>query len=138
MANFATETDVRLKFQVEDTVLVTSALVTESIDHAHAIILGRLDPQFDVDPAAAGLVLGETLLSGSRLLQSLASKDAFDQKDISIGGQRVASGKRFAALMSMASTAEAEAWRLLSTFLLDVGARTVINVNDTTPVLGEE
>lgn len=138
MANFATESDVRLKFQLEDTTLVPSALVTESIDHAHAVILGRLDPQYDVQPPDTDLALGETLLSGSRLLQSLASKEAFDQKDVTIGGQRIASGKRFATLMAMASTAEAEAWRMLAPFLVDCPARTVIEVNETTPVLGEE
>lgn len=137
MANFATEADVRLKMQLNDAALVPADLVNASIDAAHEIILRRLDPQYDVTPAAVGLVIGETLLAGSRLLQSLASRDAFEQKHVTIGGQRIEEGRRFAMLMAMAATAETEAWTLLAPFLLDCPGRVAMEASETAPILGD-
>ncbi|MCH7960022.1 MAG: hypothetical protein IID08_07825 [Candidatus Hydrogenedentes bacterium] len=138
MANFSTEADVRETFQLTDTVLVPSALVVRSIDDAHSEILRFLDPQYDVSPAAAGVILGETLLAGAHLLRSLASKDAFSQKHLAVGGVRVQAGNRFQVLTKLASDNEGRAWEALEPFLLVRPSRKLAEVTDSVPVVGEE
>jgi len=138
MANFATEADVRLKFQLNDTTLAPPALLAGSIGDAHGELLRRLAPEFDTTPPEDAVVLGETLLAGAHVLRSLASKDAFEQKDIVVGGQRIEAGKRFSSLMTMASLATDEAWRILAPYLVDQPARPPVGVTDTVAVLGEE
>jgi len=137
MAAFSTESDVRLKFQLEDTALVPSDLVVKSIDDAHEVVLRHLDPSVDPGSPAVALVLGETLLSGALLLHSLSSNDAFVQKNVSVGGNRIAGGGRFDALRSAAATAEEQAWYLLQPYLADEPERLLLGVTDTRPVLGE-
>ncbi len=138
MANFTTEQAVRDAFQLTDTTLVPATLVEQSIDDAHTEILRRLDAAYDVPSPAAALVLGETLLAGARLLRSLAAKSANEMKDLSIGGKRVESGKRFEALHDAADSAEQEAWKHLEPYMLARSPRSVLIVTDSTPVLGEE
>lgn len=138
MANFATEAGVRLKFQLNDTTFAPSELVTASIDAAHLELVRRLNPEYDTTPAEDGVVLGETLLSGSHLLRSLASKDASEQKHVVIGGQRIEAGKRFSSLMAMALLAEEQAWRVIEPYLLDRPPRSPLDATDTVAVLGEE
>jgi hypothetical protein len=137
MAAFSTESDVRLKFQLEDTTLVPSDLVTQSIDDAHEVVLRHLHDDVDTGSPAAALILGETLLSGALLLHSLSSNDAFVQKNVSVGGNRIAEGGRFDALRSAAATAEDQAWYLLQPYLADEPERFLLGVTDTRPVLGE-
>ena len=110
MAAFTTESAVRDKFQLTDTTLVPSALVTGSINDAHEIVLRFLDPVFDVPSPDAEVVLGETLLSGAHLLRSLSSSEAFTQKRLTIGGQRIDVARRFEALNDAADSAEEQAW----------------------------
>lgn len=138
MPNFATEQDVRDKFQLTDTTLVASELFTDSIDDAHTQILRHLDPVHDTGSPDAALVLGETLLAGAHLLRSIASKTAFDLKDLSIGGRRIEPGNRFEALNATADHAEASAWAALEPFLLSMPVRAPLDVSDSTPVLGAE
>jgi len=137
MANFTTEETVRNKFQLTDTTLVPASIVIDSIDEAHAEILRHLDPAFDVSPAAIGLTLGETLLAGACLLRSIAAKDAFEQKEVSIGGQQIAEGSRFESLLALATLTEERAWRTLEPFLIERPARVVASSVDSTPILGE-
>ncbi len=138
MANFTTESEVRLKFQLNDTTLVPSGLVTQSIDDAHVEVLRFLDPEYDTEEPEDALVLGETLLAGAHLFRSLASKDAFEQKRGTIGRQRVEEGKRFASLMGVASLTEDQAWYVLAPYLAAYPARAVAGVTASTVVLGEE
>lgn len=138
MANFTTEAEVREKFQLTDTTLVPSSLVTSSIDDAHTEVLRHLDPQYDTGSPEDALVLGETLLAGSHLMQSLASKEAFTQKHVTVGGSRLEPGKRFEALTSASSTARDQAWQALEPYLSERSSRQVAEVTETTPVLGEE
>ncbi len=137
MAAFTTEDAVRLAFQVNDSGWTPTALVLSSIDEAHEAILRRLDPAADTQSPAAGLVRGETLLAGACLLRSLASKDAVLQKDIVIGGQRIETGQRFAALMALSAKVEEDAWQTLEPFLLGPAGRCPASVTGTVPVLGE-
>ena len=138
MTMFTTEAAVRLKFQVNDTAWAPAALVNDSIANAHAEILRRLDPATPVEPPAEALMLGETWLAGAHLLRSLASKDAVQQKDVVVGGQRIETGKRFAALIALSERAEREAWAALEPFLLAVPAERLAAVTESTPVLGRE
>ncbi len=137
MAAFIVENDVRLKFQLEDTTLVPSSLVTKSIDDAHEVVLRNLHSDVDTGSPEAALVAGETLLAGALLLHSLSSNDAFVQKNVSVGGNRVTEGGRFDALRAAASTAEDQAWYLLQPYLVDEPERLLLGVTDTRPVLGE-
>lgn len=138
MASFATEADVRLKFQLDDATLVPSTLVVGSIDDAHEELLRFLDPQFDTTPAEEAVVMGETLLAGAHLFRTLAAKDAFDQKQATIGGQRLEAGKRFTALMAVAALTEDQAWYVLEPYIEARPSRVLAAVTDTVPVLGEE
>ena len=138
MANFTTEAAVRLKFQVNDTAWAPSSLVTASIDDAHDAILRGLDPGVDTESPEDGLVLGETLLAGAHLLRSLASKDAVQQKEVTVAGQHIATGKRFASLMALGARVEEEAWRTLEPYLRGRDGITLAVLTDSTPVLGEE
>ena len=138
MANFATEQDVRDKFQLTDTTLVPAALVDGSIDDAHVEVLRRLDPVYDVPSPEEGVVLGETLLAGAHLVRTLASRSAFESKHLSVGGRRIQPGNRVEALTGIGESAELRAWEVLEPFLLPRAGRTVAEVTTTTPVLGEE
>lgn len=138
MANFTNETEVREKFQLSDTTLVPSALVTSSIDDAHDEILRFLSDSVDTGSPEDALIMGECLLSGAHLLRSLASKDAFGQKQISIGGHKVDAGKRFDSFMDMASKSEKQAWYMLEPYLKEVPTRPFLDVSETKAVLGED
>lgn len=136
MANFTTESEVRLKFQLDDTTLVPSSLVTQSIDDAHEELLRFLDPQYDTGDPDDPLILGETLLAGAHLFRSLASKEAFEQKRTTVGGQRIEEGARFTALTAVASLTEDQGWYVLAPYLASRPARSVAAVTASTPVLG--
>lgn len=138
MANFATESGVRLRFQVTDAVLVPTDVVNASIDDAHAEVMRVLDPEVETDPAPAGLVTGETLLAGAYLYRTLASKDAFQQRNVTIGGQRIEDGERFRALTAIAALAEKQAWFVLEPYVAELPGRTVVDATPSMPVLGEE
>lgn len=137
MAGFCSENDVRLRFQLSDAVLVTAELIETCIDDAHAEIERFLDETVDVDPPDAALVTGETLLAGAYLYRALAAKDAFQQKQVTIGGQRIEAGERFRALMAVAALTEKQAWFVLEPYLTAQPARLVIDTTDSIPVLGE-
>jgi len=134
---FSTEAAVRLKFGLTDSALIPQTLVAQSIDDAHAELLESLDPACDTQGPPAALVLGETLLAGAHLFRSLASRDAFDQQRITIGGQRIEEGARFASLMAVASLTEDRAWVLLAPFLKACPVRNAAWTTASTPVLGE-
>jgi ribonuclease HIII len=137
MASFAAEEDVRSKFQMTDLTLAPSALILASIDDAHAELLRVLDPTRASEPPDANLVMGEVMLAGAHLFRSLASKDALGQRQVVIGSQRIDAGKRFGALMAMASLAEQNAWYLLEPYLVDRPSRAPLAPTETSAVLGE-
>ena len=138
MANFTTETKVRDQFQLTDTTRVPPGLVTGSIDDAHVLLLRFLDPVYDVPSPDAAVILGETFLAGSHLLRTLAFQDAFEQKRVSVGGQRLEAGSRFDALTESSRTAEDKAWETLEPYLKIHAARRLVDVTDTTEVLGKD
>lgn len=138
MAEFATEDAVRLQVQVEDLGVASSALVAACIAEAHEWVLVELRGDVDVESPPVALAQGETLLASAVLLRALASRDAVDQVELQLGGQRVDAGQRFASLMSMARRFEKEAAVLLAPFGVAPAAATPGEVSDTTPVLGVE
>ncbi|HNR29710.1 MAG TPA: hypothetical protein PKI11_02375 [Candidatus Hydrogenedentes bacterium] len=138
MTTFASESDVRGRLQAHDTESVPTGLVTTALEDAHDALLRRLDPQYAEPPAAPGLVIGEALLAGAYLLRALASRDAIEQQRVTIGGQRIEAGDRFAALLAMADQSEKRAWRALEPFLLPMRPRVPLDVTASTPVLGQE
>lgn len=137
MAIFTSESAVREKFQLTDTTLVTTALVTVSMDDAHELVLRSLDPVYDVPSPEAGLVLGETLLAGVHLLRSLAASEAFSQKKLTIGGQKSDVANRFDSLSDAADGAEAQAWHVLEPYVLATPADDAADITDTTPIIEE-
>ena len=137
MSGFTTEAEVRLKFQLADTVLVPVELVASSIDAAHEEVLRHLDGDVDTQSPEAALVTGETLLAGAHVFRSLASQDAATQRHVSIGGNQIHEGDRFAALMSVAEVAERQAWYLLEPYVADVPGRAPVDASAEAPVLGE-
>ena len=138
MATFATEADVRGKFQLSDTTRVPSSLVTDSIDDAHAELLRFLDPEVDTVTPEEALVMGETLLAGAHLFRSIGAQDAFMQQQTVIGGQRIDGGARLNALMVIAALTEEKAWYILEPYVERRPAGVLAACTDTTPVLGEE
>lgn len=136
MAAFATEADVRLKFQLENTATVPSALVVESIDAAHADVLRVLR---DNPPSPeAEVIRGEVLLAGAYVLRSLASREAAEQKQVTVGGQQVSTNGRFDLLLTAARVAEEKAWSVLEPYVVPRPTQACLAASDTTPVLGEE
>lgn len=136
MAVFATEAGVRLAAQIEDTGIASTALVEACIAEAHEAVLGNLDDSVDQENPPTALVHGETLLAVSMLLRALASRDAVEQVELQIGGQRIDAGQKFASLMSIARRFEKEADRTLEPFGVAPRAMPPCDVTATTPVLG--
>lgn len=137
MAAFATESDVRRKFQLEDPVLVPASLIEGSLNDAHTELLRYLAPAYGAG-GAAGLVLGETLLAGAHLYRSLAARDAFEQRAMTLGGQRVEGGARYDALLGVAALTEASAWRILEPYLTGRAARCPLSATGSVPVVGAQ
>ncbi len=137
MPIFTNEANVREKFQLTDTTLIPSALVTRNVDDAHTILLRFLDPAHDVPTPDDALVLGETLLAGAYLMRSLASAAAFSRKDIAIGGQRIQPARRVEALTELADEAEQEAWQTLEPFLALRPADKLAAATDSQPIVEE-
>jgi hypothetical protein len=138
MANFTSEATVRLRFQLNDTTMVPMTLVENAIDDAHTELLRWIDPQFDVPSPEDGLIMGETLLAGAQVYRALASGEAFGQKRMTIGGQRIEESGRFETMTELADLTEEQAWFILEPYVVDRPAQTVADASDTTPVLGEE
>lgn len=137
MASFATEEDVRLRFQLNDETVAPPALIAACIASAHDEILPRLDPLFSVEPPQNALAVGETLLAGAHVFRALAGKDAADQRHLTIGGQRLEAGGRFDALMETAALTEKKAWYVLEPFMKRHDAVVLAEATATVPVLGE-
>ena len=136
MAEFASEAGVRLQAQVEDVGIASAELVAACIAEAHERVLAELGSAVDLESPPPAVVQGETLLAAAVLLRALASRDAVDQVEVQIGGQRVDSGQKFAALMSIARRFEKEAANLLAPYGAMPGAASPGDVSATTPVLG--
>ncbi len=139
MANFTDEGRVRLKMQLTDSAKVPQELVTRSIDDAHAEILKRLDPAYDVTPPDENLVRGETLVAGAYLLRSLASGAAFDIRGLRILNETVSATDKHKALATLADRFEREAWEILADFLLAQEGRADFQsgVTESEDILGE-
>jgi hypothetical protein len=139
MANFTDESRVRLKTQLTDTAKVPQELVTRSINDAHAEILKRLDPVYDVQPPDENLVRGETLLAAAYLLRSLSSGAAFDIKELRILDETVGETGKHKALMALAEGFERDAWEVLSDFLppQQGGADFQSGVTESEDILGD-
>ncbi|MCP4640203.1 MAG: hypothetical protein GY851_07215 [bacterium] len=138
MANFTTESQVRMKLQFLDTEIVPADLVAASIDDAHTEILRHLDADVDTGLPEPGMVMGETLLAGAHVFRSLASSDAVAKRRIAIGGQQMEDGTRAETLQALAAKTEAQAWYLLEPCLAAGPPRRVCAATATVPVLGEE
>ncbi len=136
MAVFATEAGVRLAAQIDDTTIASAALIEASIEEAHEGVLADLDDSVDQENPPVALVRGETLLAVSTLLRALASRDAVEQVELQIGGQRIGAGQKFASLMTIARQFEKEAARALGAFAVKPAARPPGEVTETTAVLG--
>jgi len=137
MANFASESDVRLALQVNDAVMVPASLVAAGIAAAHEALLRRIDPTLEAGTPPTAVVRGEALLAGACLLRSLAAKDAVEQKHLAIGSQRIEAGARHLALTVMADTLEEEAWKTLAPYAADWAGRQPAAAIDSVAVLGE-
>lgn len=136
MANFTNEAKVRLAAQIDDTAIASTALIEASIAEAHEAVLSDLDDTIDPEDPPDALVQGETLLAVSILLRALASRDAVEQVELQIGGQRIGAGQRFASLMTMARQFEKEGARTLGPFAVKPAAMPPADLTATTPVLG--
>ncbi|MCC6144866.1 MAG: hypothetical protein IT368_13755 [Candidatus Hydrogenedentes bacterium] len=134
---FTDETTLRTRFQIPDESTASTALINASIEDAHTHLLRFLDPQYDLPEPDPQLVFGETLLAGAYVLRTLAAGDAAAQQDITIAGQRISPGNRFAALMTLAEKAEVNAWPILAPFLLPKPGIPLAMTTDTIPILGD-
>ncbi len=137
MAAWATEVGVRLRVQVDDVGVASSALVTACIEEAHERILAELDESIDVEAAPEALAQGETLLAAAGLMSALASGDAAEQVSLQIGGQRIDGGQRFASLLSVARRFEKEAAVLLAPYMRRALAQVPGDVTKSIDVLGD-
>ena len=137
MAAWATEAGVRLQLQVEDVSVLSAELIAACIGEAHETVLAQLDSAVDLDAPPAAVVQGETLLAGACAMRALATRDAVEQVELQVGGQRIDSGQRFAALMSMARRFDKEGMALLAPHGEIPDVQTPGTCTPTVPVLGD-
>ena len=137
MAAFTSEVLVREKFQSTDTSLVTVAAVAAAIDDAHTELIARLDPAYDTVPRRMVSCSGKRSSRARTCCMPWRRAMRLAQRAVTIGGQRVEGGARFAGLMAMARQAERHAWERLSPYLLDIPTQAVARVTDSQPILGE-
>ncbi|MBI3118881.1 MAG: hypothetical protein HYZ00_09360 [Candidatus Hydrogenedentes bacterium] len=137
MPAFTTEAEVRLRLQLNDATLAPPDLIAAAIGDAHEALLRRLAPEVDLNDPPPLVVSGETFLAGAYTLRALASRDAATQKHITIGGQRIAPGERFAALTRNAGDLEAAAWDWLAPFLAPALPPALLAITDSTPIFDE-
>jgi len=116
MAAFTTEEMLRVKFQLDNLAEVTTELVAASIEHAHSVVVGRVREECLEDPPEP-VIVAETLLAGVALLRSLSARQALDRREVRLAGHQMETGKRFPALLAVATAAEEEALRLLTPWL---------------------
>lgn len=135
MPPFATEAGVRLTFQISDTVQAPPELLEAAVLEAHELLLPRLLAGIDMDTPPPLLVTAETLLAGACALRGIAARDAFAQKHVTVGGQHIAPGNRFAALTAAARAAEAQAWETAAPYLKAPPAAAVPELTPTVPLL---
>lgn len=133
---FTTEELVRLKLQLTNTAAVTPELIADAIAEAHDAVLARLDPAIDVEAPPSMLVTGETHLAGAITLRALAAREAAEQRQVTIGGQRFDTTARHGILMEAADAQAREAWELLAAFLVPPPGTAPATCTDTTPMLG--
>lgn len=131
---FTNESDVRLRLQVPEAAQAPADLILASIEDAHAFLLPFLAPDVDVEDPPRLLARGEALLAGAMVLRALASRDAVAQKQMTIGGQRIEAGARFAALQTASKAVEAEAWETLAAFLISRECPQIL-LSDSQPIL---
>lgn len=137
MPVYVTEADVRLAVQIDDTAIASTALVEASIAEAHERVLADLASTVDQENPPDLVVRGEISLAASILLRALASRDAVEQVELQIGGQRIDAGKKFASLMTIARRFEKEAARTLGAYAVWPVALPPGDVTATVPVLGQ-
>ena len=136
MAELATEADVRLLTQVEDTTIASAELIAACIAEAHERVRAALDDLVDLETPPAALVQAESRLAAGILLRALAARDAVEQMELQLGGQRVDAGQRFASLMSIARRFDKEAATLLAPFIPQRAPESPALPSDSTPILG--
>jgi hypothetical protein len=136
MPAFTTEVSVRLHFHLHDTAVAPAELLARAIETAHARVLARLDPAVDAENPPLPVAVGETLLAGAQVLESLAHKSAQGQRIVVVGGQRVDPGQEFSALLAAADRAERHGWGALAPYLWPVAPDTPLLVTEGSPVLG--
>ena len=135
MANFTNETLVREAFQLNNTAIVSTSLIAQSMDDAHTEILRVLDASVDTGSPASDLIAGETMLAGARVLRSLSWGHAADQKRLALGANRIEEGNRYRELQLGASVAETRAWYLLEPYVRAVVPVQKLDVTDSHDVL---
>ncbi len=135
MPTFATEDDVRLKFQLSENA-ASSELVADGLLQAHLCVLVRLDPAANTELEAERLRDGEALLAGALVLRALASGWATERRNVSLAGQRLDTGARGPALCEAAASAEYRGWERLAPVLLRLPAPLPSLTTDPMPLLG--
>lgn len=126
MEPFTSEEDVRARFDWTDVARVSSALIERAITDAHTVVMQLLDSNTPLEPVPEGLKLGETMLAGACVLGALAARDAVEQRQAAIGGQRIEEGNRFEHLRKAAIDAEASAWECVAPYLRAPIGRAII------------
>jgi len=133
---YATEAQVRVRLQLNDTESAPDALITACLEEAHDELLRFLDPAYDMAPIEAAVVTGETLLAGARVMRALAAGDAARQQDLQIGNHRIRPSGRAEVLSTLAAMMEKDAWYMLEPYLTALAPQVPAKATDTTPVLG--
>lgn len=142
MDAFTTEARVRAKFALHDASRLPAETIEVAIADAHTEIQRVIDPAVDlagplVEDLPPGLVLGETLLAGARLLETLAAAEAFDQQRVSLGSRRIEESSRHRDLLAAAAVAENRALRALEAYVVRTPVRGAATTTDTQPTVGE-
>lgn len=136
MPPYASESDVRLRFQLTDEARTPSALIAACLDEAHDIVtrfLGAVAPDAPPTP----VVLAETLFAGAAVFRALEAASAQEHSRITIGDQTIDDASMRRRLAEVARTAVEWAWSLLEPYGPQTPARVPGDATATQPLLGE-
>ncbi len=136
MPPYASESDVRLRFQLNDETRTPPDLVAACIEEAHDIVtrfLGSVAPASPPTP----VVLAETLFAGAAVFRALEAASAQEHPRITIGDQTIDDASMRQRLAEVARTAVDLAWSLLAPYGPRIPARAPGDATATQPILGE-
>lgn len=136
MPPYASESAVRLRFQLTDETRTPPDLLAACLEEAHDIVTRFLGPDAPSSPPEP-VVLAETLLAGAAAFRALQAACAQEHPRLTMGDQTIDDASRPRNLAGVADAAVELAWRLLEPYGPETPPRAPGDATTTQPILGE-